>query len=59
MPSATIVAIGEFARWLFLIPEPETGYVDEYAVCESCKSGDTKREDPMGWTRGLNDKSTG
>lgn len=32
-------------------PEPETGYVDEYALCEACKNGDTKREDPMGWLR--------
>jgi hypothetical protein len=32
-------------------PEPETGYVDECAICEPCKNGDTKREDPMGWLR--------
>lgn len=32
-------------------PEPETGYRDEYVICEACRNGDTKREYPMGWLR--------
>ncbi len=30
-------------------PEAETGYVDEYAICEACKNYDPRKE-PFGTT---------